>query len=111
MEPRNPIYSLYQDQPIYRELLSDFVSSVHDRISRSQSAFEQKSWKELAQTMHQLRGAAATFGYPGLAELSAKIEIASMVAVADELSIAQWMTEILMTCRRIEAGLKSFGAL
>ena len=107
MESQDAIYSLYKDQPIYRDLLSDFVSCLDDRIIRSQSAFEQKSWKDLARIMHQLRGAAATYGYPSLAELAGSIEIASISPVIEEGSIAESMSEVSQTCRRIEAGMEN----
>ncbi len=105
MESQDAIYSLYKDQPIYRDLLMDFVSCLDDRISRSQTAFASKSWVELGQIMHQLRGAAATYGFPGLAELAGSIEIASTSPVIEEDSILGSMKTVTDTCKRIESGM------
>lgn len=106
MEAQDVIYSLYKDQPIYRDLLTDFVSCLDDRLSRGQTAFENKSWTDLKTIMHQLRGAAATYGFPSLAEIAGKIEIDSSRAVIEEASIADSLNQAENTCKKIEAGMK-----
>lgn len=100
------IHSIYKDQPIYRDLLSDFVSCLDERLVRGQSAFESKSWTDLSKIMHQLRGAAATYGYPTLAEIAGRIELASSASVVEEAGIADSMGDVESTCRRIEAGMR-----
>ncbi len=99
------IFSLYKDQLIYRDLLQDFVSCLDERIVLSRRAFEAKSWKDLAQLMHQLRGAAATYGYPSLAEIAGKIEMASGSPAGVEGNIAMSIEAIFRTCKKIEAGM------
>lgn len=100
------IFSLYKDQPIYRDLLQDFVSCLDERIVLSRKAFEARSWKDLASQMHQLRGAAATYGFPILADIAGTIEIASVSSAVAEHSIAVSIEEISSTCKKIEAGMK-----
>lgn len=99
------IFSLYKDQPIYRDLLQDFVSCLDERLLKSRLALESESWKDLAHLMHQLRGAAATYGYPTLAEMAGTIEIASGqdTVVPDHLAVS--IEEIMTTCKKIAAGM------
>lgn len=99
------IFSLYKDQPIYRDLLQDFVSCLDERVSKSRKAFEAKSWKDLSHLMHQLRGAAATYGYPSLAELAGGVELASIAATIVEPQIAASIDSIDKACKKIEAGM------
>jgi HPt (histidine-containing phosphotransfer) domain-containing protein len=100
-----PIFSLYKDQPIYRDLLQDFVSCLDGRVKKSREAFKAKDWKDLSHLMHQLRGAAATYGYPTLAELAGGVEIASASPSRIESEIAEAIDSIDVTCRKIEAGI------
>jgi HPt (histidine-containing phosphotransfer) domain-containing protein len=59
----------------------------------------------LSQIMHQLRGAAATYGFPGLAELAGSVEIALASPVFEEAVISESMTSVKATCKRIEVGM------
>jgi HPt (histidine-containing phosphotransfer) domain-containing protein len=99
------IFSLYKDQPIYRDLLQDFVSCLDERVMKSRQAFDAKSWKDLSHLMHQLRGAAATYGYPSLAELAGGVELASGSDTVVESQIAASIDSIGSTCKKIEAGM------
>lgn len=100
------IFSLYKDQPIYRDLLQDFVSCLDERVIKSRAALENESWKDLASLMHQLRGAAATYGYPILAEMAGSVEIASGQATVAAETLAVSIEEIVTTCKKIEAGME-----
>ena len=106
---KDPIYSLYQDQPIYRDLLHDFVACLEERLVLSRRALEAKSWKDLAHLMHQLRGAAATYGFPSLAEIAGTIEIDSIAPAVHEEKIAESIAAITSTCKKIEAGITQPG--
>ncbi|MBC7530798.1 MAG: Hpt domain-containing protein [Oligoflexus sp.] len=106
MTENEVIFSLYKDQPIYRDLLQDFVSCLDERVIKSRAAFENESWKDLASLMHQLRGAAATYGYPALAEIAGSVEIASGQAAVPTESLAVYIEEIISTCKKIEAGME-----
>ena len=100
------IFSLYKDQPIYRDLLQDFVSCLDERMIQSRAAFEDESWKDLSRLMHQLRGAAATYGYPALAEIAGSVELASGQPAVPTESLAVYIEEIVSICKKIEAGME-----
>lgn len=106
MTDNEVIFSLYKDQPIYRDLLQDFVSCLDERVRKSRLALESESWQDLAHLMHQLRGAAATYGYPTLANMAGSVEIASGQPTVLPNSLAFSMDEIVETCKKIEAGIE-----
>ncbi|RZA13671.1 MAG: Hpt domain-containing protein [Proteobacteria bacterium] len=105
------IFSLYKDQPIYRDLLQDFVSCLEERLALSRKAFENKSWKDLSGLMHQLRGAAATYGFPALAAIAGTIELDAANPSVEPVKIASSIDAISLTCRKIEAGMALLPAL
>ncbi len=99
------IYSVYKDQPIYRDLLADFVSCLEERMEQSRSAIEGERWIDLSKIMHQLRGAAATYGFPTLAEAAAEIELASQESSVQESRIRDFMQRVSLIVKKIEAGM------
>ncbi|MBC7660077.1 MAG: Hpt domain-containing protein [Chitinophagaceae bacterium] len=101
----DPIYSLYKDQPIYRDLLKDFVECLDERLVLSSKALEGQDWKDLSRLMHQLKGAAATYGFPGLAALAGIIELDSATESIEEAKIRASFQEVALTCKKIEAGM------
>ncbi len=107
---QNLIHSLYKDQPIYRELLASFVACIPERLNKANAAFEERNWLDLSKVMHQLRGAAASYGYPSLAAEAAHIELASQAPNIQEERIGDSLSHIASTCRRIELGLKALEA-
>ncbi len=102
-----PIYSTYQSQPIYQDLLKDFVDNLEERLEQCTKALEEKSWKDLAKQMHQLRGAAATYGYPALSEIAARIELEAGGTDIPEDSIKAAMEAARITSAGMAAALES----
>ena len=99
------IFSLYKDNTIFRDLLQDFVMNLQERLSLCQKAWDSQSWDELARAMHQWRGAAATYGYPGLSDIAGRIEDAVKQDHLSDIFLIQSMGEVRAACQGIVAGI------
>lgn len=72
----SPVHSEFADDPEYRELLEMFTSAIPERRRSLAEAFRAGNFPELQTLAHQLKGAGGGFGYPGLTERAADLEMA-----------------------------------
>jgi histidine phosphotransfer protein HptB len=71
-----PIYSIYHDEPDFRELLEEFVQAVEPRSELLRTLFASGEIEPLKVQAHQLKGAGGGFGFEGLSELAGELEVA-----------------------------------
>ncbi|HET9241663.1 MAG TPA: response regulator [Oligoflexus sp.] len=68
------LQSKYHDKPMYRPIIIEFVNSFQQRIETMQNLINAMDWEQLSVAMHQIKGAAATYGYPQVSEVAAQME-------------------------------------
>lgn len=69
----------------YRELLSDFVRELPDRLQLIQELFARKDWVELSRAAHNLKGIAANLGALQLHECAEKLDKQSVDGYTEAL--------------------------
>lgn len=100
------ILSKYHHQAVYRQMIIEFAEGLEQRWQLCEHLLEEQRWVELGRVMHQLRGAAATYGYPSLSERAGEIEkdVLEEGGPARE-SIVGHMRILKSLCDRIKAGI------
>lgn len=104
------ILSKYHQQAIYKPMIREFVGGLDARLTEGGSCFEQRQWDQLSRLMHQLKGAAATYGYAVLSEAASHLENAAREVELDPSRvgmIAEGMQGISELCSRMKAGLEA----
>ncbi len=81
------LQSKYHDKPMYRPIIIDFVNSFQQRLDAMQNLIKAMDWEQLSVAMHQIKGAAATYGYPQVSEVAAQLETAAKEAKADAYAL------------------------
>lgn len=73
-ESADPIYSEFQDDEDFRELLEDFFSVANTRRETLAKSFAAGQINEIRTNAHQLKGSGGGYGFERLSELSAELE-------------------------------------
>lgn len=74
VDGQEPIYSRFIDDDIYIPLLIEFAADLPGHISELAVTIGQGDGAKIARLSHRLKGAAATYGYPQLAQIAHEIE-------------------------------------
>jgi CheY-like chemotaxis protein len=62
----------------YKEIQASFQASLQGRLDELAASVGQERWGEVAALAHRLRGAAGTFGFPGVTRAAAQLEAAAL---------------------------------
>ena len=68
------VYSVYNDDSDFGELIEFFTSSLDSKIADFQNAFSSGNIDQLQVLAHQLKGSGAGYGYPELSAISEVLE-------------------------------------
>ncbi|PKL78728.1 MAG: hypothetical protein CVV27_02875 [Candidatus Melainabacteria bacterium HGW-Melainabacteria-1] len=93
--------SRFEDEPEMHELISRFVSSLPNRIEQLKQAAAMPDRQPLLRLVHQLKGAAGSYGFDPVSELAARLEQALSAATSD--SAERLLDELARLCRRAVA--------
>ncbi|HMP04612.1 MAG TPA: response regulator, partial [Gemmatales bacterium] len=104
-----PLRSPYQDDAEFRGLLREFVRSLPERTAELRSALQSAVWAGTIKLAHELRGAAAMYGYPPLADAIEQLEVAA-VSGFDASRLRKLLREVEQQAYRCEQGLASRAA-
>jgi len=76
IDPRSntPIYSEFANDPDFRELLTEFVSNMPDRIQAILEAERTGDRDALRRYVHQLKGSCGGYGFSGLTDDASVLE-------------------------------------
>jgi signal transduction histidine kinase/FixJ family two-component response regulator/HPt (histidine-containing phosphotransfer) domain-containing protein len=88
------------DDPDYLFLVGQFVERLPQAMDDIKKVLTSEDWESLTQLMHNLKGSAGGFGFPGLTDKAEKIHLLLRENVTEEV---QTLTEQLMEyCQRIK---------
>lgn len=73
-QPSTPLRSIYADDPEMAELVQLFVEEMPERTARLRHAVDAEDLASLTRLAHQLKGAAAGYGFPVIGERAGTIE-------------------------------------
>ena len=101
-----PLYSDLADDGDMLELVRFFVTELEDRLTDLRRAQETSDRDMLLTLAHQLKGAAAGYGYAVIGEQAAALEAAATASEVDADSVRQQLDRLARLCQRAEAGLE-----
>lgn len=82
--PENRIRSSFAEDPDMAELVEMFVDDASSKVDRLNQAIACGDWNQVRVFAHQLKGAAAGYGFSPLSDLARELETsASLGAVAE----------------------------
>jgi HPt (histidine-containing phosphotransfer) domain-containing protein len=96
------IYSKFGEDPELIEVIEIFVSEMPDRTANMHACYERSDWAGLRQLAHQLRGAAGSYGFQSITELSARLE-AAVVEMKSPANIRRALEDLSDLCGRIRS--------
>ncbi len=97
------IYSDLAADPELGELVAVYVRELPDQIAALEAQARSRNWDQLAQTAHQLKGSAGSYGFNEITSCATRLELASRNAQQEE-RIFQSLDELLSLCRRVRSG-------
>lgn len=102
-DPSDVLVSSFAHDAEMSEIIELFVGGLDDRINSMDRAFEENNLPDLANTAHQLKGAAGGYGYPLISQLAMDVErLARVGEINDELRST--LDRLVLMCRRAIAG-------
>lgn len=69
-----PIYSSLASDLEYADLVKDFVNAFASKTETIHQCVSEKNLMLLQRTLHQMRGACGSYGFPTLSKSAAKVE-------------------------------------
>ena len=97
------VYSHLAADPDLGELVDLFVQEMPDRINALDAQAKSRNWNQLAETAHQIKGAAGSYGFDEITPCAARLEAAAREARQEE-QILSALDELLSLCRRVRSG-------
>ena len=85
------------------ELVDLFVQNMPDRINVLDTQAKSRDWNQLAETAHQIKGAAGCYGFDEITPCAARLEAAAREAQQEE-QILSALDELITLCRRVRSG-------
>ncbi len=98
-QPTVPLKSTFAHDPDMRELVDVFVGELPQRIESLWQALAAQDAAGVRTMAHQLKGAAAGYGYPTIGKAAARVDEALSQAEALD-KVRGSVEELLTLCRR-----------
>ena len=75
VEPNNPLWSVYMDDPVVRQLLPGFAVVLQKRVALLGESVRHGDFVEAGRLAHIIRGSSGSYGYESIADVAGRIEI------------------------------------
>ena len=102
-DPEIDVSARLAADPDLGELVDLFVQEMPDRIDALDAQAKSRNWSQLAETAHQIKGAAGCYGFDAITPCAARLEAAAREAQQEE-QILSALDELLSLCRRVRSG-------
>ncbi|NLW85328.1 MAG: response regulator [Planctomycetes bacterium] len=96
------IYSTYQNEEGFEEIIAQFVARLPSHIDEMRRALNASLWEELRRLAHQLKGAGGSYGYAALTDEARTLESHAKQADAEKANLS--LVAMAGLVRRIKAG-------
>jgi HPt (histidine-containing phosphotransfer) domain-containing protein len=100
------IHSSLASDPELGELIAQFVAEMPSRVAWLQRHFDAADWESLRRAAHQMKGAAASYGFEQLAPYAQRLE-KLLTAGAARVDITAALVELVVHCRAVTAESKA----
>jgi len=98
-----PLYSTLGGDPDLGDLVTLFVEEMPDRVANILDLLDRREWEELRRAVHQIKGAAGSYGFGPISPCAGKIEYAIRDQEPEE-NIRQAVEDLATMCSRACAG-------
>lgn len=98
------VHSALAADPNLGELVGSFVDGLPNRICALKTQVESGDWEQLRRTVHQLKGAAGSYGFHAITHSAVRLEDAARDGCQEE-EVLLALDELLGLCRRVRAGV------
>ncbi|MCA9214189.1 MAG: Hpt domain-containing protein [Planctomycetales bacterium] len=95
------IFSTLATDPELGDLVTMYVDEMPDRMTQIREAYVANERDRLIRLIHQLKGAAGSYGFPTLTQAAAATE---QVLINNGENAEQAIEELMATCERVRAG-------
>jgi HPt (histidine-containing phosphotransfer) domain-containing protein len=99
-----PLRSKFAGDEDMAELVEFFVNEMQNRVAGIEAAFSSGDERRFREIAHQLKGAAACYGYPSITDSAAELESTLMAEEAELSALGEKVEDLLSLCRRAAAG-------
>ncbi len=96
------IHSALAADPVLREMVEVFVAEMPVRLTRIQRHLADQAWEPLRRTVHQLKGAAGSYGFDALTPHAMRLETL-LASSAPKEKIEAAVHLLVEHCRRVTA--------
>lgn len=97
------VYSDLGDDPDLGELVELFAAEMPERVENLLRLFRETNRPELCRAVHQIKGAAGSYGFHAVTPLAARLE-QSLKNDESEVKLQEELSALLDLCRRIRGG-------
>ena len=98
------VYSRLGRDPDLADILQSFVEEMPTRVTKLLHHMDDGNWEELRRTVHQLKGAAGSYGFEPLSPAANKVERAIREEGSEE-QIRESVMELVELCGRVRSGV------
>jgi HPt (histidine-containing phosphotransfer) domain-containing protein len=98
-----PLYSTLKDDPEMVELIEYFLDQMDHRVEVMTNAWRNAEREDLRTLAHQLKGAAAGFGYQCITDAARELEQGLNQNEADLSSLSEQVEALVQLCRQAAA--------
>jgi signal transduction histidine kinase/CheY-like chemotaxis protein/HPt (histidine-containing phosphotransfer) domain-containing protein len=105
------IRSKYHENRLYRDVIVSFINSFEQRVDDIESQIELEDWKKLSYSCHQMKGAAASYGFPKVSEIAGQMEDAAKNSQPDAMALRRLAERIKGISHLMKGGLTSLEKL
>lgn len=71
----SPLYSnLSDEEPELVDLINRFISALPEMLTTIETSYQEQTWQQLKEEIHNLKGVGGGYGFPQLSEYAAEIE-------------------------------------
>lgn len=99
----SPLYSTLQNDPEMAELIEYFLDELDQRVGSLHTACESADDEQLRTIAHQLKGAAAGYGYQSITDAARELEQCLEENESELSAIAEKVEALVHLCRQAAA--------
>lgn len=101
--PESPLYSTLQNDPEMAELIEFFLDELNHRVESLNKAWTSSDADNLRVIAHQLKGAAAGYGYQCITDAARELESGLDQREADLSSLTEEIESLILLCKKAAA--------
>ncbi len=99
------LFSSLAEDPDLAELGDEFADEMPMKIDAMQAAYQLENLELMLRLVHQLKGAAGSYGFSSITPFAARLE-ATLKSSADAQAISVQLEDLVSICNRVRSRVK-----